>query len=757
MFCGVFQFDSSKTVKILNIAITAIVVIAFAVVGALVWNLAQAAFSLSIGQISTSVFGLTAIIEVPVTVSNPGPFTLTGIAVSVTVSDRSGVQLLEGSAGPLDVKPGSTVQAKVILSFDVGKIPRETLERLMGSSEELLVQASLQGAAPPFLKLTGRLKSTLHWGAPVRNLQVGKPDFAPYNATHILVSVPVSFENDSPYISISGTGVMRVLDAKDREVGRGVLNVDAPIKSRFQGALKVFIAIPREDIEFLLFNDSRLAYRALMDFQSAGSTIFSLERRIEFEWGAPLHGLAIGQPRIDPYNTTHIQIAVPVSFENRNSFISIDAKVEARIFNATSNLQVGSGSIDVKAPSKSSFSGILVGFLSFDPATVNALLFNDRSLKFRVELEGAYAGLRFSLHRALELNWGAPLYGFKTGSPEIASFNASGIQVKMPVGFENHSPWIRINMTIAVKVSNATSGVQLGYVSLEIDAPPNTEFDRTVILTLTPSETALKKLLFDDMEIALTVDLSGKYVGFDLSIQRSLTYSWGAPLFNFRLGTPSLRSYNSTHFATALPVSFENHSPFIAIDTVLQAGLFNATSNILAGSGSLKMPAPSKTNFTGILEILTQIERRSLATLFFNDRNLQYKLSLSATVSDFTATISEDIRLHWGAPVKDLRLGSLMLQAFNSTHVRFILPFNFTNNAGFLTVSGSLRGAVFDSEGRQVGVAEPLTLNVEPARFFKGELTGYIRIEAAAERKFTLRLIFEIDFGTVEKEASINA
>jgi len=107
-----------------------------------------------------------------------------------------------------------------------------------------------------------------------------------------------------------------------------------------------------------------------------------------------------------------------------------------------------------------------------------------------VSLRFAYAiPLGMSLNATMP--WGAPLHNLSIGSPSFEALNLTHLRALIPLGFENHSPFLDMNATVRFEVYNATGGT-IGSETLDVHAPPNSGFmDRGEVLVsllgLTPS------------------------------------------------------------------------------------------------------------------------------------------------------------------------------------------------------------------------------------------------------------------------------
>jgi hypothetical protein len=108
--------------------------------------------------------------------------------------------------------------------------------------------------------------------------------------------------------------------------------------------------------------------------------------------------------------------------------------------------------------------------------------------------------------------------------------------------------------------------------------------------------------LFNDSEFrdAETVSMRvAEVIPVQASANRSL--AWGAPLCNFRLGTPQYSEYNMTHLRVDVPVSFENHAFFDLVGTV-QTRMFSSTDVVL-GEGQTNISAVQHSSYNGTVEL----------------------------------------------------------------------------------------------------------------------------------------------------------
>ena len=580
----------SRIPLIMDILIMLSLVAAFAVVGLMINNLVQIVPSVSIGNLSLNSTFPTLRAEAPISISNPGPFEINGVSLRVSIEAKDHVQLLSGSVGPINLPAGTKdKKGTVVFTADANKIPKDTLQRLISNAENLTVSAEFYTDVSPLIKTSASVNGSYVWKPPIHNLQISEPSIVPYNATSLRVDVQVSFDNLSDLIPISGTGSITVFDSNDHVVGSGSLVIDAATKSSFNRTLSMFVGIPVGDLGALLFNDSVLSYRAVAEFKSFDVTVFSMEKRFSINWSAPLHGLQIGQLTFDTWNSTHIKGLSGISFDNENDFISINTQVNVKIVNSSSGLEVGSGSININAPTHSHFSDTVTGFINISALPIDTLLFNDATLNFKVIFNGVYSSIPFQFDKDISVNWGAPLKNFAVGTLSISDFSESAIHSSIPVSFENHASWIDIAAPLTLKVYNATSNALMGTNTFQITAPALSTHVQTFPVNLEIPSGALDSLMFYDSVQNFKMAFSGSFSGFTFNTIKTYSYNWGAPIKNAQLGSPTIQAYNLTHAKVLVPINFTDNSDFFTISGTLSSTVLDANNNVVGTGESVTL------------------------------------------------------------------------------------------------------------------------------------------------------------------------
>lgn len=451
----------NKPILILNVLIVVALFAAIIALGALVITTVQMVPLISVGQVNTSVTGMSGTIKIPVSLTDRGPLPMNGISVVVSVYDSSGNALFHGGGGPVSISSGSSAQLPVSISFDLNKLPNSTIEQLATTNQDLKVKASLVGTVSPLAGLNGTVYATLPWGAPLENFNTGTPTITPINSSFVSVSVPVSFTNNNSYISVTGIAQVTILDQLGNKVGSGSINIDASPGMHFQSIGKLIFALPK-NLQGLLFNDSTLRYAVDVNFESNGASLFSTSQSVILGWKAPLSNLSIGRPSIKPYNSTFLQATTPISFDNRNDYVDISTNFNLQIMNGSTIL--GYGNFPVNAPHGINFTGNMVTYIALAKLPMNVLLFNNSVLDLNTVLTGVYSGASIGFTQNVSLPWEAPMYNLSFGSLSASPYNATYAEFSLPLNFTDGSRYLPLNASIDGVVLSSSQN-QIGVVT----------------------------------------------------------------------------------------------------------------------------------------------------------------------------------------------------------------------------------------------------------------------------------------------------
>ncbi|MCC6013105.1 MAG: hypothetical protein LM593_01915 [Candidatus Verstraetearchaeota archaeon] len=167
-------------------------------------------------------------------------------------------------------------------------------------------------------------------GSPYENFKLYEPKYESYNYTHIMITIPFSFDNRSP-INITGPFSISVFYEKEK-IGFGETILNASPYSSYYGNLNLYIKSPwLENPELLMYSFSR-NYTLIFSPPIIGN----IERVETISWNPPIGNLSIGHPYFMNYNNTHSKILIPIYFENKG-IIKIIGNLSGKILDVNNN------------------------------------------------------------------------------------------------------------------------------------------------------------------------------------------------------------------------------------------------------------------------------------------------------------------------------------------------------------------------------------------------------------------------------------
>lgn len=228
--------------RIVSILIIVTTLVGFGVAGAIGLTGGRTAMSINVGSVNSQVNGASESISVPVSLRNPGPFSLNGIDVVITILDVNGTLLSTGGGGPLSLPSGASGQLPISILFDISQVQQSTLRTLATTNENLTLRASLEASVSSLTSMSATIDTAYKWGAPISNLQLGAISTSAYNATAARISLPLSFIDASQNFGVSGTVSGAILGQSGNIAGTiDPLNVSVGTQSSFAGQLSGFI------------------------------------------------------------------------------------------------------------------------------------------------------------------------------------------------------------------------------------------------------------------------------------------------------------------------------------------------------------------------------------------------------------------------------------------------------------------------------------------------------------------------------------
>jgi hypothetical protein len=193
---------------------------------------------------------------------------------------------------------------------------------------------------------------------------------------------------------------------------------------------------------------------------------------------------------------------------------------------------------------------------------------------------------------------------FEFGEPQTGTTVDNMLFFSLPVTIINRGFYDIGGFRVATEITDADGyNITHGTTNLPLirKNEPVTVF-HNVTLNVTDMLQKGRNYLFNDTELNIFAAV-GLRVAEVIPIHAStnFTFPWGAPLYNFSLGTPAYSTYNATHMRATVPISFENHAFFEMMGDI-RVRMYSGT-NRLIGSGQTLVQAPSGSFYSGSLDV----------------------------------------------------------------------------------------------------------------------------------------------------------
>lgn len=184
-------------------------------------------------------------------------------------------------------------------------------------------------------------------------VNIGEAKMLP-SGNGITFSLPFSIDNNGYYEIADLNLTTRVTDPDGTVLDRTETFVDSIPQGTTVNASHT-IAVDLNDIMSmnhlpLLLNDSDFNVEVFAGLNFARAVPVQLSTNVTLPWGAPFAHFSVGAPSVSQHNSSHVEAAIPVSFEN-HAIIDIAGTMKMEFY-SSSDEHVASGVTAVNAASQ---------------------------------------------------------------------------------------------------------------------------------------------------------------------------------------------------------------------------------------------------------------------------------------------------------------------------------------------------------------------------------------------------------------------
>ncbi len=212
-----------------------IIALAFAVTGVYSATLIRINFGEPTMTFTEEDFTVT----LPIMFDNRGYYNLADLNITTVITDSGGTPISRATTHAARVPPQNNATIYHQVSFNIDEIIANADCLFTDSAFSLYGSIRLDYAN--LIPFGFGANKTIPWGAPLFNFTAGMPEYSAYNATHLRVDVPISFQNHSPYFSVIGTVRIELFNDSHQLLGEGVVFVDVPPDAAYSGVVETLV------------------------------------------------------------------------------------------------------------------------------------------------------------------------------------------------------------------------------------------------------------------------------------------------------------------------------------------------------------------------------------------------------------------------------------------------------------------------------------------------------------------------------------
>jgi hypothetical protein len=199
------------------------------------------------------------------------------------------------------------------------------------------------------------------------HLGVGEPMLSVASNGDLLVSISLNIENGGYYDLGEFNLTTKVADVNGSMLADGSTFIST-VKRGGKVATFHNLTFNFNDLldkgSYYIFNDANFSLAAIISMKIAEAIPVKASSNFSVPWGAPFYNFELGEPAFEPFNRTHLEVVVPLSFEN-HAFFDVYGEIRLSMYNSE-GLPVGQGETVIDAPQGFFYNGLIVFYVQTD-------------------------------------------------------------------------------------------------------------------------------------------------------------------------------------------------------------------------------------------------------------------------------------------------------------------------------------------------------------------------------------------------------
>jgi len=182
----------------------------------------------------------TLTIQFPFAIKNHGYYKVVDVNLTTVLYEPNGDEVIRGQTMIPLVPEGKEEKAVHNMSFHMEDLISKS-EKYMFEDLNLTLVTFVSISFEHMVSFHAKYNTTFNWGAPLYNLSIGKIMFRDINETSCELSFPLSFENHSPYLAVSGTIKIEIYNGNHEKIGESVELIDVQSNSVYYKHLSILV------------------------------------------------------------------------------------------------------------------------------------------------------------------------------------------------------------------------------------------------------------------------------------------------------------------------------------------------------------------------------------------------------------------------------------------------------------------------------------------------------------------------------------
>jgi hypothetical protein len=184
-----------------------------------------------------------AFFSLPVSIINRGLYDISVFRIFTQISDNANIAIVNGSTSVPVIKRNDNVTVIHNMTVNVDDLLQADQNYLFNDTD-LRIYAVLGMSIAKMIPVEASANLSVRWGAPLYNFALGQVQYSAYNSTHLIATVPISFENHA-FFDVAGNIRVRMYNSTNRRVGSGEISILALPNSSYNGSLQFYASIAR--------------------------------------------------------------------------------------------------------------------------------------------------------------------------------------------------------------------------------------------------------------------------------------------------------------------------------------------------------------------------------------------------------------------------------------------------------------------------------------------------------------------------------